>query len=87
MTPQEQLKDIDKKIIFTQIVDTPGTILLGLGLYAKFKANGDPLFEFMKEDNIVLSMIVIGAAIVFWGMYQTIALAKKKTELRKRYGL
>ncbi len=46
------------------IYETPGTILVVLGLYGKFWANGDAFVEFLNDQNNVNLVLTIG--IVIW---------------------
>ena len=45
INPEERLKEIQKEITKVVMLESPGTIMVGVGLYAKFAANGDTGIE------------------------------------------
>ena len=81
MSKEDEIKNIDKQIVMIAIMDTPGTILLGLGLYAKFGTNGDAFHPLLNDPNIVTSMLVLGSAIMAWGGYKMFTLNREKNKL------
>lgn len=87
MKPEERIKQIDKKIIKVSIIDAPGTMMLGLGLFAKFKGNPADLYPALGNPTVVNFMIVIGAVIMIWGGFKVFTLSKEKSQLKKRYNL
>lgn len=87
MTPEEQIKALDKKIIKSSIIDAPGTMLFGLGLFAKFSDSAASLYPALGNPTVVNFMIVIGAVIMIWGGYKVISLSMEKSQLKKRHNL
>jgi hypothetical protein len=45
---ERRLKGIDKKYVWVAIIDFPGSVLVGLGLYAIFVADGDIFHPILK---------------------------------------
>jgi len=80
---QQQLNEISKKIVKVQILGAPGTILLGLALYAIFGAQGDAFHPLLNNMDVVYSMLFIGIAIMVWELITFIALVRKRAELTK----
>jgi len=80
---QQQLKTISKKIIKVQILGAPGTILLGLALYAIFGAEGDAFHPLLNNMDVVYSMLIIGIVIMVWEFVTFISLVRKRAELTK----
>ncbi len=81
---EQRRKDIDKKIAMVALADMPGSILVGLGLYAKFAANGNAFHPLLNNESTVDSMLALGGAIMLWGAYQVIKLARKKANLKSQ---
>ena len=78
---EDGLKEIKKKIIKTQMIGTPGAILLGVGLYGMFGADGDAFHPLLNDEIFVKNILVIGAAIEIWRFYVLIPLFKKKSKI------
>ena len=80
---QQKIKEISNKIVKIQILAAPGTILLGLALYAIFGANGDAFHPLLNNMDVVYSMLVIGVVIMVWEFLTFISLIRKRAELMK----
>jgi len=80
---QQQIKDITRKIVKVQILGAPGTILLGLALYAIYGANGDAFHPLLNDMDVVYSMLILGIVIMAWEFLTFISLIRKKAELTK----
>jgi hypothetical protein len=83
MQHQQRIKDIEKQVIKITLLETPGSLLFGVGLYAKFTGNGGSILPILQKQAVVNSIIVIGAAIMLWGTYKIIMLAQEKSRLQK----
>ena len=81
---EEELKHIQKKLLITNIIGVPGAILVGLGLYGKFGANGDAFISILNDQNYVHGFIVAGGIIMIWEFFTMIPLTKRKTELMNK---
>ena len=71
-------KQLQREFIKVGIIDAPGSILIGLGLYGKFAANGDAFHPFLNSDSNLNAMLAVGGAIWAWGMYRIIKITMKK---------
>lgn len=80
-TSNEKLVQINKKVVITQLIGTPGAILLGLGIYGMFGANGDAFHPLLNDEIFVKNILIIGAAIEIWQLYVLIPLFKKRSEI------
>jgi len=80
---QQRIKEIDKQIITISIIETPGSIMFGVGIYSKFVGKGEAILPFLQDDTMVNSIIVIGAAIILWGTYKILMLKQEKARLQK----
>ena len=82
MNTQDQAIDkIERKIKITNVIDTFGSIFLGLGIYGKFGANGDAFHPILNDELVVNALLVIGAGITFLGMISLAILYKRKNRL------
>ena len=80
---EQRLKEIDREIVRVAIIDAPGTIMVGLGLYAIFGAKGDAFLPILNNQTIVTAMLAVGAAIMLWGGFKTISLTRERARLQK----
>jgi hypothetical protein len=80
---EAELNNIKKKIVKTQIIGAPGAILLGLGLYGMFGANGNAFHPLLNDKSIVNSLLIVGVAIELWQLYVLIPLFKKQSKLSR----
>ena len=79
----KRLKELDRQIVMVGILDAPGSIMVGLGLYAKFAANGDAFLPILNNGTVVDIMLAAGTAIMVWGGYRVFTLAREKGELNR----
>lgn len=86
MNIEKRMKEIDKKILMVGIIDLPGTIMFGLGLYAKFAANGNAFIPLLNDQRVADALLVIGAVIMAWGGYQVFILGREKARLGREGG-
>ena len=89
MTPdlEQRIKEIDKGILRVAVIDFPGTVLVGLALYAIFAADGDAFLPILNNQTVVYVMLAVGAAIMLWGFLRTVALIQERARLRKEQEL
>ena len=80
---EEELATIKKKIVKTQLIGTPGAILIGIGFYGMFGANGDAFHPLLNDEVFVQRILIIGVAIEIWQFYVLIPLFKRQSKLAK----
>lgn len=81
MNVEDEIKKIDKKIAITGIIDTPGVIMIGLALHAKFSANGKPMLDILNNPDVINIFFVLGGLIMVWGGYRVVTLTREKVRL------
>lgn len=84
MNPEERIKQIQKEITRVSIIDTSGAVMLGLGLFARFQTEGEPLHPLLANYVIVNGMIIFGSVIMVWGVLKMISLSREMLELKGR---
>ena len=84
MTPEQELKEIQRQFTIQSIIDAPGCLLLGLGLYAKFEAKGDAFHPLLNDSNVVNGMLFVGALILAYSAVKLFKLAKRQKEIEKQ---
>ena len=82
-TNEEELQYINKKIVMINLLATPGAILLGLGLYGLFGAQGNAFIDILNNQNVVYGCLVVGAVIMLWEFVAVIRLLIRKSEITK----
>ncbi len=75
---QTQLKEIDKKILITTLIDGLATLVFVLAAYTKFWSKGSPLHPILANDLLVYAMLGVGGAIMVWGGLRLFALRRQK---------
>jgi hypothetical protein len=78
-----ELRQIQRNLLITIIIDTPGTILVGLGLYGVFGADGDAFLNILNDQNIAYGAIVLGGAIMIWSFVRVLSLLQKKAKIMR----
>lgn len=78
---EQQLKKIKSKILQVQLFGAPGAIVLGLGLYGLFGANGNAFHPVLNDMRIVYSLIAAGATIEIWQFMQLLPLLKQQAKI------
>jgi hypothetical protein len=64
-------------------MESPGSVMIGLGLYGKFAAKGNAFHPLLNNMNVVDSLLVAGALITVWGGHKIFKLSKEKMHLAK----
>jgi hypothetical protein len=82
MSPKERIKEIQKEIVKVSIMEFPGPVMLGLGLYGKFAAEGDAFLPILNDQTVVTVLLMLGVAIMAWGVLRIISLVKESAELQ-----
>lgn len=83
MSIEQQIEQIDKRILIARVVDLPGTIVFGLAIYARFYAKGDAFVSFLNTPKIVDSMFVAGLVLMAWSGYRIFKLKRERVRLLK----
>lgn len=78
---EHQLKAIKSKIIKVQLFGAPGAIVLGLGLYGLFAANGHAFHPALNDMRVVFSLIAAGVTIEIWQFLQLLPLLKAQAKI------
>ena len=75
---ETELKNIKKKIVRIQIIGVPAAILIGLGLYGIFGANGNAFHPVLNDRKVIYSMLVVGVILEIWQFSILMPLFKKQ---------
>jgi len=81
MSIEQQIEQIDKRLLTARLLDLPGTVMFGLAIYARFYAQGDAFANFLNTPKIVDSMFVIGVVLMAWGGYRVFKLKRERIRL------
>ena len=76
-----ELKRIQRKLLITSSIDAPGAILMGLGLYGVFGADGNAFIDILNYQDIAIGAIVVGGAIMAWALVKMVSLLKRRAEI------
>jgi hypothetical protein len=77
----EELAKLDRKIKFGGLIDFPGVVALGIGLYAKFGFDGDPVHPLLANETVVNGLIVTGVVIMVLAGVRLVRLINKRKKL------
>ena len=78
---KEELNQIQKNIFKLNLIGSFGAILLGLGLYGIFGADGDAFHPLLNDSNFVYGILTVGVVIQIWEFSKLIPLLKRKHKL------
>ncbi len=78
---EKEARDLERKLLWVSIIDTPGAILVGLALYGKFGANGNAFHPLLNNDSVLAAMFAVGATIMVWGGWQVVTISRRRAEL------
>lgn len=81
ISKEEEVKQIQKQILTLSIIDMIATMLVGLGLYAVFGANGNAVPEVLNDKNVAYGAIIIGGATMAWCFVKILPLLRRKAQL------
>ncbi len=76
-----ELKDINKKIVMTVLLGSFGVVFFALGLYGMVSVNGNFLHPLLNDQVFVVGLIVIGVIIEVWQLYKLIPLFSQRKKL------
>jgi hypothetical protein len=82
---EERVKEIDKEFKKVQLFEMPGPIMVGLGLYGKFGADGGAFHPFLNDPTNINILLIIGGMIMAWGVSKSVALLREKANLQKEH--
>jgi len=78
------LEDIKKKMTTVAIIDMPASVMLGLGLYGKFAANGNAFHPMLNNADVVNSLLILGGAIMSFCAFKFVSLTIQKNKLQSQ---
>ncbi|UTW45418.1 hypothetical protein KFE80_00335 [bacterium SCSIO 12696] len=81
MSNEQRVREIEKEFTTLGLIDAVPVIMIGLGLHAKFGKDGEPIFEFLKNESIVNGMFIIAVPVVLWCMVKAIRLAVERKRI------
>lgn len=87
MQKEEQLKDVTKQITVLSVVNMPGQVALGLGLYGYFAVNGDAFHPLLNNPDVVMGLLVFGIASSAITAIKSFSLFRQKKKLEQDLGL
>lgn len=83
---ESELAAVKKAMIKTQIIGAPGMILIGLGMYGVFAAQGDAFIPLLNSESNCYILLAVGACIAVWEAVTVIKLARKQNALTQEIG-
>ena len=83
-SPEDELKELDKRLLRVSVIDTPGIIALALGLFAKFSDDPGSLHPVFQDPTVSTGLVVFGGAIAIWGLYQVISIVRRRSEVQSK---
>jgi len=83
MNKQHRIEKIQKEIIKVAIIDAPASLMIGVGLYAKF-IEGELFLDLLNVPLVVNALLTFGGCITLWVAYKLLTLSREKAELQRR---
>ena len=79
MIMEGRIKEINNEIMKTQLIYSPGVIMLGLSFYGLWGAKGDAFHPLLNNPSFNYSLLAIGA---FIANFEAIKLSKLAKEIK-----
>ena len=79
---EEEMKQIQKKLRILVIIDGLAMMLIGLGLYAVFGADGNAIFDLLNNKNIAYGAVIVGGVVAAWCLVKIFPLLQRQVELQ-----
>ncbi len=80
---QAELAQIQRALLLIVMLDAVGTILVGLGLFVVFAAEGEAPGGLLESRDSAFYAIAVGAAIMLWSLIKIVSLLKRKARLMR----
>lgn len=84
MDIQAELKDTQRQLILTAILEAPGSIMLGLGLFGKFAPPSSGPLAFLTNSTTSHAMIAAGTVIILASTFKVIGILNRRQRLQAR---
>lgn len=83
-SPQEALRELDRKMVRVSIIDSLGVIALAIGLFARYSDNPASLHPLLGDPTVALGLMVVGGAIAAWGALQVLSIARQRARIQEK---
>ncbi|MFT6976899.1 MAG: fumarate reductase subunit C [Shewanella psychromarinicola] len=77
-TKQADLARIHRSMLMIAVIDFPGAVLFGLGIYGLVAGFNQDFLPMLANPVLINIMLVTGAVIMAWGMFRMVILAREK---------
>lgn len=84
MKKEEKIKEIDRQIAKISLIELPGAIAFGLGLYIMFAGYDNAIHPDLDTPHVVNSLIFVGAFIMILCNAKIFSLIKEKYDLENK---
>ena len=84
MSPEEELRALDKQMLRANIIDTPGIILLALGVFSKTADDPASLHPVFADPMISNGLLVVGGVLTAWGTLMVISIIRRRSKIHKK---
>lgn len=76
-----RIKQIDRQIMLTNIIDTPFTLLLGLALYARFGQKDADFLPLLNDPILLNTLLGVSIGVMIFSGIQIFKLNREKRAL------
>ena len=84
---EERLKKVEKKMKFTNLVNTPAMLVIVLGLFSIFSEKTQALHPFLANTSLVNTALIIALPWTAICTFKTVKLAIESNKLIKQLSL
>jgi membrane protein implicated in regulation of membrane protease activity len=76
---QAELARIHRSMMIVALIDFPGALLFGLGIYGLVAGFDQDFLPILANQAVIVNiMLLLGAVIMAWGMFRMVMLAREK---------
>jgi hypothetical protein len=78
---EQELEELNKRMVKTQLYIAPFQLAFGLGIFAKVDDAPENLLPFLGNEVIVNALIASGVAAVIWVTIQIVSISRRRKEI------
>ena len=81
---EERLKVVEKKMKFTNLVNTPAMLVIVLGVFSLFSENTQSLYPWLANESLVYKALIIALPWTAICSFKAVKLAIESNKLTKQ---
>ena len=80
----QRLAQLNKEVMKVNLIDAPASVMVALGLYAKFAAKGHAFLPILDKPHFADYLIIAGLPVMVWCGIRIFKLSRERATLMKQ---